>query len=161
MSDACGANNVTDDELTIVPMTAAHVERLMAHEQELFGTESWSPNSYLAEIADTRNRYYIAIENAAGELHGWAGLLMAGDQAEILTIGVTRAAQRRGLARRMLVALYEEAIRRGGRELFLEVRVDNVPAISLYESEGFARIGQRRGYYEHGRVDAVVMRREL
>ncbi|HEY2297262.1 MAG TPA: ribosomal protein S18-alanine N-acetyltransferase [Jatrophihabitans sp.] len=149
------------DALTIVPMTDVHVDRLMAHEQELFGTESWSPDSYRAEIADTRSRYYIAIENAAGALHGWAGLLIAGDQAEILTVGVTRAAQRRGLARRMLAALYDEAIRRGARELFLEVRVDNVAAISLYESEGFVQIAQRRGYYEHGRVDAAVMRRAL
>ena len=149
------------DELTIVPMTEAHIDRLMAHEHELFGTESWSADSYRAEIADTRSRYYIAIENAAGELHGWAGLLVAADQAEILTVGVATAAQRRGLARRMLAALYAEAIRRGARELFLEVRVDNQAAISLYESEGFARIGKRRGYYENGRVDAVVMRRSL
>ena len=161
MSDACGANNVTSAELTIVPMTEAHIDRLMAHEHELFGTESWSADSYRAELADAGSRYYIALEDADRKLLGWAGLLVAADQAEILTVGVATAAQRRGLARRMLAALYAEAIRRGAREVFLEVRVDNHPAISLYESEGFARIGTRRGYYENGRVDAAVMRRGL
>jgi len=161
MNDVRGADNLTSGELAIVPMTEVHIDRLMVHEHELFGTESWSADSYRAEIADTGSRYYIALEDAAEQLLGWAGLLIAADQAEILTVGVATAAQRRGLARRMLAALYAEAIRRRARELFLEVRVDNRPAISLYESEGFARIGVRRGYYENGRVDAVVMRRKL
>jgi ribosomal-protein-alanine N-acetyltransferase len=87
--------------------------------------------------------------------------MVAADQAEILTVGVVPAARRRGLARRMLTSLYDEARSRGARELFLEVRVDNSSAIALYESEGFVELGRRRGYYDHGRVDAVVMRREL
>jgi ribosomal-protein-alanine N-acetyltransferase len=148
-------------ENVIVPMTVGHVELLMAHERELFGTEAWSAASYHAEIADVRNRYYVAVEGDAGELLGWGGVLVAADQAEILTVGVVTAARRHGLARRMLSTLYAEARRRGARELFLEVRVDNAAAIALYESESFAEIDRRRGYYDHGRVDAVVMRREL
>jgi ribosomal-protein-alanine N-acetyltransferase len=133
----------------------------MAFEHELFGTEAWSAAGYRAEVSDTRNRYYVAVEDDTGALLGWGGVLVAADQAEILTVGVVPAAQRRGLARRMLAALSEEAHRRGARELFLEVRVDNAPAIALYESEGFTRIGHRRGYYDHGRVDALTMRKAL
>jgi ribosomal-protein-alanine N-acetyltransferase len=147
--------------MTVVPMTAAHVDALMPYERELFGPEAWTADSYRAEVADTRSRYYVAVEDDDGALVGWGGVLVAADQAEILTVGVVPAAQRRGLARRMLAALYDEARRRGARELFLEVRVDNDAALALYESEDFARIGRRRGYYDHGRVDAVVMRREL
>jgi ribosomal-protein-alanine N-acetyltransferase len=148
-------------EHRIVPMIVDHVDLLMPHERELFGSEAWSAASYRAEVADIRSRYYVAAEGADGELLGWAGVLVAADQAEILTVGVVTAARRHGLARRMLTALYEEARRRNARELFLEVRVDNAAAIALYESEEFAEIGRRRGYYDHGRVDAVVMRREL
>ncbi|MDT4944531.1 MAG: [ribosomal protein S18]-alanine N-acetyltransferase, partial [Pseudonocardiales bacterium] len=46
-------------------------------------------------------------------------------------------------------------------EVFLEVRVDNEAAQSLYASEGFAQVGLRPVYYDAGRVDAVVMHREL
>ena len=145
----------------VVPMTRAHVEQLMAYEHELFGTEAWSASSYRAELADTRSRYYVAVEGADGQLLGWGGVLIAADQAEILTVGVVPAAQRQGLARAMLVELYAEAVRRGARELFLEVRVDNTAAIAMYVAEGFADIGRRRGYYEHGRVDAMVMRKPL
>jgi ribosomal-protein-alanine N-acetyltransferase len=61
----------------------------------------------------------------------------------------------------MLRTLLGEATGRGAREAFLEVREDNVAARRLYETEGFAQVGRRRGYYDAGRVDAVVMRKEL
>jgi ribosomal-protein-alanine N-acetyltransferase len=147
--------------MTLVPMTAAHVDRLMPFEREMFGTEAWTAGSYRAEIADTRTRYYVAVEGDDGALLGWAGVLVAADVAEILTVGVVPSARRRGLARKMLADLYAEAKRRGAAEMFLEVRVDNADAISLYQDEGFAEISIRRGYYDNGRVDAVVMRRAL
>jgi ribosomal-protein-alanine N-acetyltransferase len=40
----------------------------------------------------------------------------------------------------------------------LECRVDNVRAQKLYERFGFQPIGVRRGYYQPGNVDALVMR---
>jgi ribosomal-protein-alanine N-acetyltransferase len=61
----------------------------------------------------------------------------------------------------MLADLLAEAVRRGAREVFLEVRVDNDGARALYASEGFAELGRRRGYYDGGRVDAVTMRKQL
>jgi ribosomal protein S18 acetylase RimI-like enzyme len=74
---------------------------------------------------------------------------------------VLPAARRRGIARRLVAALLDEAVRRGATEAFLEVRVDNHPARELYRSEGFAEIGVRQGYYDAGRIDAVTMRKEL
>lgn len=145
----------------VVAMTAAHVDALMTYEHELFGTEAWSADSYRAELDDTRTRHYVAVESDGGALLGWGGVLIAGDQAEILTVGVVPSAQRRGLARQMLAALYAEAKRRGAHELFLEVRVDNDAAIALYRAEDFSELGRRRGYYAHGRIDALVMRKPL
>jgi ribosomal-protein-alanine N-acetyltransferase len=146
---------------TIVAMTGAHIDALLPFEREMFGTEAWTRAGYRAELADKRNRYYIAAEHGTGGLLGWAGVLIAADQAEILTIGVVPDARRRGIGTRLLDALVRFAIERGANELFLEVRVDNQPAQLLYERNGFAVLGTRRGYYDNGRVDAVVMRREL
>jgi ribosomal-protein-alanine acetyltransferase len=145
----------------LVPMTVAHIDALMPFEREMFGTEAWTRAGYRAELADRRHRYYIAAQDAGGALLGWAGVMVVQDTAEILTVGVVPSARRTGLARRMLADLLAEAVRRGAREAFLEVRVDNEPARALYRSEGFAEIGRRRGYYDGGRVDAVTMRKEL
>jgi ribosomal-protein-alanine N-acetyltransferase len=145
----------------IVPMRADHIDALMPYERDMFGTESWTANSYRSELADTRRRYYLAAEDAAGELLGWAGVLVIADQAEVLTVGVVPSARRRGIARQLLASLLAEAKARGAGEVFLEVRVDNAAARALYADEGFDEVGMRPGYYDAGRVDAVVMRREL
>jgi [ribosomal protein S18]-alanine N-acetyltransferase len=146
---------------TVVTMTAAHIDLLMPYEHDMFGAEAWSAGAYRDEIEDTHNRYYIAVEGPAGELLGWAGVLVAAPAAELLTVGVVPPARRQGNARRLLANIYVEAGDRGATELFLEVRVNNDSARSLYESEGFVEVGRRRGYYDGGRADAVVMRREL
>jgi ribosomal-protein-alanine N-acetyltransferase len=147
--------------VTLLPMTAAHIDALMPFEREMFGTEAWTRNGYRAELADTRTRYYLAAEGADGTLLGWAGVMVIGHTAEILTVGVVPAARRSGIARAMIGTLLAEAIRRGAGEAFLEVRVDNAAARALYRSEGFEEVGLRRGYYDGGRVDAVTMRKRL
>ncbi len=145
----------------LVPMTTAHIDALLPYERDMFGTEAWSRAGYRAELADTRHRHYVAAQDGAGTLLGWAGVLVVQTSAEILTVGVVPAARGRGIARRLVVALLAEAVRRGADEAFLEVRVDNEAARGLYASEGFADLGRRPGYYDGGRVDAVTMRKAL
>jgi ribosomal-protein-alanine N-acetyltransferase len=145
----------------LVPMTDAHVDLLMPYEKQMFGTEAWTAGGYRAELADTENRYYVAPVDADGGLLGWAGLMAISGAAEILTVGTVPTARRQGIATRLVHELIDEAKRRQAFEMFLEVRVDNESARALYDHEGFVEIGRRRGYYDHGRVDAVVMRKEL
>ena len=44
-----------------------------------------------------------------------------------------------------------------GGPVFLEVRMDNGPAIAMYESYGFERMGVRRNYYQPSGADAYTM----
>lgn len=149
------------DVLSIVPMRADHIASLMPYEKEMFGSEAWTASGYRTELADTQRRHYVVAEGADGALLGWAGVMVIGESAEILTVGVVPSARRRGIARQLVGRLLDEARRRGASEAFLEVRVDNEAARALYASERFDEVGLRRGYYDLGRVDAVVMRREL
>jgi len=163
----------------VVPMTKEHITALMPYEREMFGAEAWTADGYRDELADTRHRHYLAAVDAAvvvdavvapavapavdenQVLLGWAGVRIVADSAEILTVGVIPAARRQGIAARLLAMLLDEARRRGAVEAFLEVRVDNPGAQRLYERARFVKVGVRRGYYDGGRVDAVVMRRAL
>ena len=86
------------------------------------------------------------------------------DDAEVLTLAVDPRVQRAGLAASLLEACCLESRLRGACSIFLEVAVDNDPAIALYRKAGFAQVGLRRGYYgrgAQGRTDALVMRRQL
>ena len=147
--------------VTLVPMTDAHIDALLPYERDMFGTEAWSRASYRAELADARNRHYVAAVDADGALVGWAGVLVVGDTAEILTVGVIPAARRRGIARLLLADLLDHAKTQNAAEAYLEVRTDNDAARALYRSDGFAEVGVRRGYYDGGRVDAVTMKKAI
>jgi ribosomal-protein-alanine N-acetyltransferase len=84
----------------------------------------------------------------------------AADEAEILSIAVARAAQGRGLARRLLDLHLRRLAGIGLRAVFLEVDEDNEPARRLYARAGFREVGRRPGYYAGGK-GALVLRRDL
>ena len=43
------------------------------------------------------------------------------------------------------------------RSVYLEVRQSNIPAIQLYLSRGFYKIGERKKYYKNPSEDALLM----
>lgn len=143
--------------MKIVPMARAHISELMRFERDMFGSEAWTAAAYREELADQLHRYYIAAVDDDGGLLGWAGIRVLDDEAEILTVGVVPAARRHGIGSALLRELLDEAVRRGVEEIFLDVSVDNPDAQRIYEREGFARVGVRRGYYNHGRTDSLTM----
>ena len=81
------------------------------------------------------------------------------DEAEIITIGVNPDARRTGIANAMLGIVFGDLKKRGVKHIFLEVAVDNKPAIALYEQNGFVRVGVRPKYYDG--IDAIMMRKDI
>ncbi|GGR79399.1 ribosomal-protein-alanine acetyltransferase [Streptomyces nojiriensis] len=131
-------------------------------EHELFPEDAWSAGMFWSELAHARGpqatRRYVVAEDAAGRLAGYAGLAAAGDLADVQTIAVARDQWGTGLGARLLTELLRAATAFECAEVLLEVRVDNTRAQKLYERFGFEPIGFRRGYYQPGNVDALVMR---
>ena len=66
-----------------------------------------------------------------------------------------------GIASELLDILYDEALERGVTSINLEVRQSNIPAISLYEQEGFEAVGKRPGFYRNPSEDAVLYIKQL
>jgi ribosomal-protein-alanine N-acetyltransferase len=86
---------------------------------------------------------------------------LAADEAEVLSLGVAQAWQRRGLGRRLIEALARAAREMGARQLHLEVGAGNSAARALYAGLGFEESGRRRGYYVHPGMppeDAINLR---
>ena len=94
---------------------------------------------------------------------GFILLRAIGGEAEILSLGVTPAARRRGVARGLLSAALDECRQRGAEKLYLEVACDNFAALGLYSAAGFVEIGRRRNYYVRAgvTVDALVLARDV
>ena len=126
-----------------------------ALEEALFD-DAWSPEMFWNELAqgDTRT-YLVAAEGK--EVAAYAGLAAMPDEAYVQTIAVAPEHQRRGLGADLLQRLLDDARRRGIPRVGLEVRVDNAPAIAMYERFGFARVAVRKRYYQPSGTDALVM----
>ena len=142
-------------------MTTADIAAVLKLEHELFGEEAWSRQMLAGELArQPQSRHYLVAEDQ-GVLAGYAGLLAAGTQGDVLTLAVAGDRWGQGTGSALLEALLAEAARRGCTEVFLEVRADNTRAQQLYLRYGFTKIGIRRGYYQPSGTDAVVMRKDL
>ena len=142
-------------------MTSADLDAVLELELELFGEEAWSRPMLEGELAQQPGSRHYLVAEQDGQVIGYAGLLAAGSQADVVTIAVTARRQGQGTGAALLDALLAEARRRGCTEIFLEVRVDNLRAQQLYRTRGFEQIGLRRGYYQPSGADALVMRRSL
>lgn len=147
--------------LTLRPMTTADLDTVLGFELALFGEEAWSRQMLAGELSQQpASRYYLIAEDA-GTVAGYAGLLAAGGQGDVLTIAVKADHWGRGIGSALLEQLLAEAWRRRCTEVFLEVRADNPRAQRLYQWWGFTEVGIRRGYYQPSGADALVMRRTL
>ncbi|MDN5796718.1 MAG: ribosomal protein S18-alanine N-acetyltransferase [Intrasporangium sp.] len=132
---------------------------LASLERDLFGEDAWSIESWWHELAGRPRRDYVVAVDEADQIVGYAGLNLAGETGDVMTIAVAPTAQGRGLGHHLLTELVRRAELGGIRSLLLEVRADNATARKLYERNGFDVISARRRYYQPGDVDALVMRR--
>ncbi|PZR54903.1 ribosomal-protein-alanine N-acetyltransferase [Xylanimonas oleitrophica] len=141
-------------------------DRVLELERALFGAGAWTYGMLADELA-ALGRWYVVAETALPDcgigtarrpVVGYAGLWFDGDVTQVMTVGVDPAWQRRGVGRALMEALVARSRELRAQAVFLEVRVDNEPAITLYESLGFARLGVRKRYYQPEDKDAYTMR---
>ncbi len=153
---------MTTAETVLREMRWWDIPPVLELEHDLFPEDAWSAGMFWSELAHARGpratRRYVVAETADGRLVGYAGLAAAGDLADVQTIAAARDQWGTGLGARLLTDLLRAATAFECAEVLLEVRVDNTRAQKLYERFGFEPIGFRRGYYQPGNVDALVMR---
>ena len=140
--------------LVIRAMVPEDIETVVAQERAAFPTV-WSPASYLAELANPAALYLVA--TLEGELVGFAGASLVGEEVHILTLAVAASHRRQGYGERLLQELLEQAYQRGARRATLEVRAGNQAARALYEKYGFIAVAYIGKYYIDTGEDAVVM----
>ena len=143
-------------------MTSADMAGIMSLEQDLFPEDAWTPEMFAAEFAQPPTRRLYLVAEDGNTLIGYAGMMFTGGtQADVVTLAVNPARWGEGTGTALLMALVDEADKRGCEEVLLEVREDNPRARRLYLRHGFTEVGIRRGYYQPSGVDAVVMRKAL
>jgi len=139
-----------------VAFAEEHLDEAVEIEQLSFATP-WGREAIALELDRPHVSHYVAAVLPSGRLVGFAGMWVVEDEGHIGTVGVHPDFRRRGTGEGMLRWLLRRANELGVRQLTLEVRRSNAPALSLYAKYHFDRVGIRKGYYRDTGEDALVM----
>lgn len=142
-------------------MRPADLPGVVAIEGEAF-TTPWSEETFRSLF--DRPPWVLLVLEEEGGASGIAGYAVLGcvmEQGELANIAVRSRDRGKGLGGLLLEHVVREAMARGVRQLFLEVRVSNTAAAGLYTAHGFQEIGVRKNYYEEPREHARVLVRRL
>jgi [ribosomal protein S18]-alanine N-acetyltransferase len=129
-------------------------------DKELFPYSPWSASQYKEEFSAPTRHFVVALDDEQSII-GYAGVFAPGAaEADVLTVGVVPSHRGKGIARQLIALITDWAHNQGSTAMMLEVKVDNVEAIGLYESLGYSKLNTRKDYFGPG-LDALIMRLEL
>src|SRR5437870_6612849 len=131
----------------------AALREILEHANLSFQGAEKSPGADSTDIGSTVV-HVCQQDGAVVAVVRWRNL---GAEAEILDIAVAEKHRRHGHARFLLEKFLELARQHGIRDVFLEVRESNFPAIALYREFGFSTSGRRLNYYQHAKEAAVLL----
>jgi ribosomal-protein-alanine N-acetyltransferase len=137
--------------LEVLDSTA--LPQLLQLDQLCFGGH-WGEQGYQTELERPSSivlgaflKEELSLNSSGQHLVGFGILWRIEDEAHIISLAVHPAHQRRGLGRTLLVELLNQARDWGCAWATLEVKASNQAALHLYESVGFQKLGERKGYY--------------
>ena len=119
----------------------------------------WSLQSIKESVQSDNSIFFVACD--ADELLGFAVVYYTIPEAELPDIVVSSSARRQHVATELLQTIIGEIISKGAKELFLEVRESNEPAISLYSKFGFEQISIRKNFYRNPDENALCLKLDL
>lgn len=120
----------------------------------------WSRNVFIDCLEPPYFAWQLSIDD---HIAGYYVGLLASVEATLMDIGVDPKYRCNGLGRELVKHFLLECNKKQALDAWLEVRVSNHNAISLYHSMGFETIETRKDYYPlaGGKEDALIMKIEL
>ncbi len=139
-------------DFTLVKMSAEHIPQIALLEKECF-SEPWSEKALSEELENENSHFLVAVSDG---VTGYIGVQEICGEAYITNVAVFGKYRKSGIGRALLRAACDGAKSRGCEFITLEVRESNMPARSLYESEGFEKAGLRKNFYSSPAEDGLI-----
>ena len=123
--------------------------KLFYIEKKIFKNEAYSLKQ-IEEIIFMKNytSYFIKEKDI---INGYIIIFDNSEAFEIMKIGVLEKKRKIGIGEKLIKKIKEKE-----KNIFLEVRENNISAISFYEANGFKKIGIRKNYYKN-KEHAILM----
>ena len=110
-------------------------------------SDAWREETIRNDMKGGHSCYFIA--KLAKKVIGYGCFWFIADEAQLMNIGVLPEYRRMGAAERHMEVI------------FLEVRVSNLPAQSLYRKHNFQTVSVRQDVYELPRENGYIMSRKV
>jgi [ribosomal protein S18]-alanine N-acetyltransferase len=81
-------------------------------------------------------------------------------KGHVVSVAVEEEHRGKGIGTRLILASHEEMVKKSATECYLEVRISNSQAITLYRKLGFKVTGRQEAYYRDGE-GALVMAAQI
>lgn len=138
-----------DSDVDVVPLAEELEQLLLA----VYEVSPWTADQVAEVLRSDVNSCALAADES--QLVGFLVWQETDFEAEILQIAVLPSYQGRKIATALFDFLPAD------KEIFLEVRESNKPALLFYKKEKFEEIARRKAYYHAPVEDAIVMKREI
>ena len=132
---------------------AALAEKLEQLLLAVYEVSPWTANQVAEVLRSDVNSCALAEDRS--QLVGFLVWQETDFEAEVLQIAVLPSYQGQKIATALFDFLPAD------KEIFLEVRESNKPALLFYKKEKFKEIARRKAYYHAPMEDAIVMKREI
>ncbi|MDI6904275.1 MAG: ribosomal protein S18-alanine N-acetyltransferase [Candidatus Bathyarchaeia archaeon] len=148
-------------KVTVEEASIKHLDRLYEIEMECFEKEAFTRQQIAYLLTDYDSVSLIA--RVDGEIVGFIiGKIYVSEKSaigHILTIDVSPKHRRRGIGLKLLWNIERVFRCKGVKVCCLEVREDNVAALSLYQKFGYKKAGRLESYY--GNAHGVYLKKVL
>ena len=143
--------------MTLTKMRPEHIPGVRTLLEVCFGKSAWTEDMIRLQLLKPEAACAVALENSS--VIGYLAYEQILDEGSIVEVAVHPDYRRQGIAKKLITEMPDA--RKDLSVVFLEVRESNTAAIALYESLGFEKIGVRKGYYDHPKDNAIIMRKNL
>ena len=140
----------------IVPMAEEHVKEIARLEKACF-SQPWSEEGSAAELRNPTACFLTALKD--GKVAGYAGMHVVCGEGYLTNVAVFPEMQGKGVGRALVKTLITQAREKQCAFVSLEVRPSNLPAVELYQKEGFQPVGRRKGFYDAPKEDGLILTR--
>lgn len=117
----------------------------------------WSEETFTEELTEPERKQYFVVEEE-GQVVGYAGIWLVTVEAQLISIAVDPAYRRHRIGAMLVKKVLKESFEHPKiDEVFLEVRLSNIGAQTLYRRAGFTVVAVRKDYYSNPVEDAYIM----
>lgn len=136
-----------------------HLDDVYNLEVLIFGTDAWSKNDFLAEIARVKKSNIVALSEDIPIGYIFTSILY--ENCHINNLAVDYNFRGKNIAYNLIKNILNICKSKNVKNITLEVRSSNFQAISLYEKFGFQSVHVRKLFYKNPIEDALLMLLEL